>query len=133
MGVGHALDMPSPKNYEDKISFAFILDHLLSTEYVIKPMFGCHGVYAGGRLCLFLMDRERPLARREKEPMQKGIYIATISDHVAELMTVFPAAEFEFLKQDKVWIFVSVETYEFEQYVIKACEMIVAGDPRIGR
>lgn len=118
--------------YADKIPFAFVLDYL-SDDIVIKPMFGCYGIYANGRLCLFLMNRERPLIRRQAEPMQNGVYIATSEKHVAELELIFTEAEFEHLKAGKVWIFVSETLSEFESNVIRACEMIVAGDARIGR
>jgi len=119
--------------YADKIPFNFILDYLTGIDIVIKPMFGCYGVYAGGKLCLFLMNREKPLTRREKEAFQKGIYVATVAGHVDSLKNVFPAAEFEMLKKGKVWMYVPEASAEFEEYVIRSCEMISAGDPRIGR
>lgn len=118
--------------YADKIPFAFVLDYL-PDDIVIKPMFGCYGIYANGRLCLFLMSRERPLIRRETKPMQKGVYIATSEEHLSELKQVFSEAEFEHLKAGKVWIFVSETLISFESIVIRACEMITAGDARIGR
>ena len=96
-------------------------------------MFGCYGIYADGRLCLFLMNREKPLIRREGEPMQKGVYLATIAEHAEELNAIFPNAEFETLKAGKIWIFVSEELPEFESYIITACDMIAHGDQRIGR
>jgi hypothetical protein len=119
--------------YADKIPYVFILDHLIGVDIVIKPMFGCYGIYSGGRLCLFLMNRERPLIRREGDPMQKGVYIATTTDHTDELKPMFEKVEFELLKDKKVWIFVSETLDEFEGYVVKACELISRGDRRIGR
>jgi hypothetical protein len=119
--------------YADKVPFNFILDYLTGIDIVIKPMFGCYGIYAGGKLRLFLMDREKPLVRREKEALQKGAYFATIADHVDSLKNAFPAAEFEMLKEGKVWMYVPQSSAEFEEYVIRACEMISGGDPRIGR
>ncbi len=79
------------------------------------------------------MNRERPLIRREAEPMQKGVYIATSEEHVAELKPIFPETEFEYLKAGKIWIFMSERLPEFESNVIRACEMIAVGDARIGR
>lgn len=120
--------------YADKIPYVFILDYLIGIDITIKPMFGCHGIYANGKqLCLFLMNRERPLIRREGKPMQKGVYIATTDDHTGDLTPMFAKAEFEILKDKKIWIFVSETLGEFEEYVIRACEMINAGDTRIGR
>jgi len=119
--------------YADKIPYTFILDYLTGIDIIIKPIFGCYGIYANGKLCLFLMNREKPLTRRESEPMQKGVYIATTIDHTDKLKQVFPDADFEFLKAGKVWIFVSETGAWFEQYVILACEMISSGDTQIGR
>lgn len=119
--------------YADKIPYNFVLDYLTGVDIVIKPMFGCHGIYTRGKLCLFLMRRDKPLIRREKEDLQKGVYIATRGDHIESLKIDFPAAEFEILKEGKVWVFVSEDLPEFEAYVVRACEMISAGDPRIGR
>lgn len=118
--------------YADKIPYNFVLDHL-AIDIVIKPMFGFYGIYTWGKLCLCLIRREKPLIRREKEPLQKGVYIATTVDHINSLRTDFPAAEFEILKEGKVWVFVSEELPGFEAYVIRACDLINAGDPRIGR
>lgn len=119
--------------YADNIPYVFILDYLVDVDIVIKPMFGCYGIYANGKLCLFLMDREKPLIRREGEPMQKGVYVATVAEYLDELKKIFVDAEFELLKAGKVWIFVSETLGEFENYIIKACELISARDARIGR
>lgn len=119
--------------YADKIPYSFVLDHLTGVDIVIKPMFGFYGIYTAGKLYLCLIRREKALIRREKEPLQKGVYIATTTDHVDSLKDVFPAAQVELLKEGKVWLFVSETRPEFEQYVIRACEMIAAGDLRIGR
>jgi len=119
--------------YADKIPYVFVLEHLTGIEIVIKPMFGCYGIYANGRLCLFLMRRERPLRRRENVPMQQGIYVATTTEHIGGLRPFFPLAEFEVLKAHKVWIFIAETLDKFEEYAITACEMISRGDQRIGR
>lgn len=112
--------------YADKIPYVFILDYLSGVDIVIKPMFGCFGIYANGKLCLFLV-------RREAGPMQKGVYIATTTEHCSQLKTDFAEAEFDQLKGDKVWIFISEASEMFERYVIKACEMISSRDARVGR
>jgi hypothetical protein len=119
--------------YADKIPYNFVLDYLTGVDVVIKPMFGFYGIYTRGKLCICLIRREKPLRRREKEDLQKGVYIATTVDSVESLKTDFPSAEFEMLKEGKVWVFVSEDLSEFETYVVRACEMISAGDPRIGR
>lgn len=118
--------------YADKIPYNFVLDYL-AVDIEIKPMFGFYGLYTGGKLVLALIKREKPLRRREKEPLQKGVYIATVVEYVDLLKVEFPSAEFETLKEGKVWVFISETMPEFEEYVIRACEIINAGDKRIGR
>jgi len=119
--------------YAEKVPYNFVLDYLTGVDIVIKPMFGFYGLYTGGKLCLALIKREKPLIRREKEPLQKGVYIATMAEHVESLKKEFSAAEFEVLKAGKIWIFVSETMAEFEEYAVRACELIAAGDVRIGR
>jgi len=135
MGVGKPVIQKSQvaMKYADKIPYNFVLDYLTGVDIVIKPMFGFYGIYTGGKLRLCLVSREKPLRRREKEAFQKGVYIATIVEHIDSLKSDFPSAEFEMLKEGKVWVFVSEELPEFEAYAIRACELITAGDPRIGR
>ncbi len=126
-------NLSDSKSFKNKIPYGFILDHLTEIDIVIKPMFGCYGIYANGRLCLFLMNREKPLIRRKDLLMQKGVYIATTAEYTEKLKQIFPNAEFEFLKAGKVWIFVSEKYDYFEEYVTKACEMMTCGDVQIGR
>ncbi len=119
--------------YADRIPYVFILDYLVDVDIVIKPMFGGYGVYSDGKLCLFLLNREKPLIGSGGATMYNGVYIAATSDNVKELKPMFDKAEFELLKDRKVWMFISETLDEFERYVIKACELINARDRRIGR
>ena len=96
-------------------------------------MFGCYGIYANGKLCIFLVSREKPPARPDGETMRNGVYIATTTGHCDRLKEEFAQAEFYQLKGDKVWIFVPETSEILEEYAVRACEMISAGDPQIGR
>lgn len=125
--------MPDKIKYADRIPFAFLLDHILRDDVVIKPMFGCFALYAGGKLCLFLVDRGEPLAKPDGETMDNGVHVATTVDHVDPLRREFPNAEFRVLKDGKVWMLIPSGNASFEQDVIKACELIDSHDPRIGR
>lgn len=118
--------------YADKIPYVFILDYLTGVDFVIKPMFGCYGVYVGAQLCLFLVRRDKPVIPNERNE-QNGIYVATTTEHIDSLKTNFSAAEFDLLKDNKVWMFFSENSGNFEEYAIRACELISAFDARIGR
>lgn len=119
--------------YADKIPYVFILDYLIGTNIEVKPMFGGYGIYANSKLCLFLLNRVQPLKGPDGKEMHNGVYIATTTDHSDELKTGFADAEFQFLKEKKVWIFISETSEKFEEYAIKACEIIGSRDARIGR
>ncbi len=118
--------------YADKIPYVFILDYLTGVDFVIKPMFGCYGIYVGAKLCLFLVRRDKPVIPNDRTE-QNGIYVATTTDHIDALKKDFPAAEFDLLKGNKVWMFFADGSPNFERYVIKACELMSVFDPRIGR
>lgn len=120
--------------YADKIPYVFIVDHLAGVEPVIKPMFGCYAVYVGGKLCLFLLNRDKPLLPRQNTSEgQNGVYVATTAAHVESLEKLFPEADFQHLKAGKVWMFINERGEEFEPYASEACRMISRLDPRIGR
>jgi hypothetical protein len=120
--------------HADKIPYVFILEHLVGIELVIKPMFGCHAVYVGGKLCLFLLQRDKPILPRQNNPEdQNGIYVATTAAHVESLEKIFPEADFQRLKAGKVWMFINERSEELESYATEACRMISRLDPRIGR
>ena len=119
--------------YADQIPYGFILDHLLVDGLSIKPMFGCHGIYVGSKLCLFLIDRRVSVNKHDVEPMENGVYVATTTNHIEQMRADFPDTEVQQLKGDKVWIFIASDHPAFEQRVVRACEMITANDLRIGR
>jgi hypothetical protein len=125
--------MPDNIKYADRIPFGFILDHILRDDAAIKPMFGCFAVYAGSKLCLFLVDRGEPTTKPDGETMDNGVHVATTARHVDSLKQDFPEAEFRMLKDGKVWMLITSSAPRFEEDVIRACEMIDSHDPRIGR
>jgi hypothetical protein len=116
----------------EKIPYVFILDNLAGVDIIIKPMFGCYSIYAGAKLCLFLVSRDKPLIPNGRS-QQNGIYVATTTDWIDSLKIDFPGAEFDRLKDKKAWLYLSEAGTDFEKDAIKACEMISAFDARIGR
>lgn len=120
--------------YADKIPYVFILEYLTGVDLTIKPMFGCYAIYLHGKLCLFLVQRDKPtIPGRVRPEEQNGIYVATTTDYAEGLKQIFKAAEFQMLKDKKVWIFLNEKSERFEQHAVRACEMIKSGDIRIGR
>ena len=115
-------------NSKKKVPFAFALEELDALSPSIKPMFGGYIVYIGEKMTLFLYDRE-------KLPGFKGVSLATTPEHYRSLAQEFSSTrDAEPRKIGKrPWLHIPAETADFEEQVLKACELILNGDPRIGR
>jgi hypothetical protein len=111
-----------------KMPFAFALEELEALSPTIKPMFGGFVVYIGEKMILFLYDQE-------KWPDFRGVSLATMPEHYHSLARGFSSTrEAESQKIGKrPWLLIPAGSADFEEQVLKACEMILNGDPRIGR
>ncbi len=74
-----------------KLPFQFVLDELEPLAPLVKPMFGCHAVYVGEKLVLFLCERES-LLDPQKVADQQGVWLATTREAYASLAAEFPSA-----------------------------------------
>ncbi len=107
--------------------FSFVLEELNSLSPMIKPMFGGVIVYIGEKMALFLYDQG-------KLPF-KGVSLATTPEHYRSLAQEFTStrdAEPQRLGKHP-WLLIPAGAADFEGQALKACEMILNGDPRIGR
>src|SRR5262245_17994990 len=120
--------MKDPLGVKKKMPFAFALEELDALLPMIKPMFGGFAVYIGERLVLFLYDQE-------KWPDFKGVSLATAPEHYRGLAQEFSSTrDAEPQKIGKhPWLLIPAGAANFEEQVMKACEMVLNGDPRIGR
>jgi len=111
-----------------KAPFSFALEALNSLSPTIKPMFGGFIVYIGEKMTLFLYDQEKMLRF-------KGVSLATTPEHYRSLAREFSStSDAEPQKIGKhPWLLIPASAVDFEGQVLKACEMILNGDPRIGR
>jgi hypothetical protein len=121
--------MREPITIKKKAPFAFALEELDAMAPLIKPMFGGFVVYIGERMTLFLYDRDK------LPPQFKGVSLATTPEHYRNLAQEFSstrdAAPQKIGKHP--WLHIPADAVDFEEQVLKACEMILNGDPRIGR
>ena len=113
--------MPSPP-------FPFILDELTPLSPRIKPMFGCYAVYVGPRIMLVLR-------KRKEHPGDNGVWVATSKDHHKSLRKELPGMRTIRLlgKGTTNWQVLPDGHPDFEASVMRACELIQGGDPRIGK
>lgn len=108
--------------------FSFVLDYLYPKEPVIKPMFGCHALYLDGKIVLVLR-------KRTEHSEANGVWLATSREHHESLKKLFPSMRsIAMLGEPPTnWQVLPEASSDFESSVIKACELVVKGDPRIGR
>jgi hypothetical protein len=112
-----------------KMPFAFALEELDAMAPLIKPMFGGFVVYVGGRMTLFLYDRDK------LPPQFKGVSLATTPEHYRSLAQEFSSTRDAEPRKigEHPWLHIPADAADFEEQVMKACELILNGDPRIGR
>jgi hypothetical protein len=106
----------------------FVLDALASLEPATRPMFGCLAVYVEDKIVLILRDRKTEVA-------DNGVWLATTEPHHVSLRQVFPSMRSIQLFGQKVthWQVIPVDAQDFEQAALRACALVLAGDPRIGK
>jgi hypothetical protein len=110
------------------IPFEFVLDALSSLEPVTRPMFGCLAIYVGPKIVLILRDKGGL-------GPDNGVWLATTLEHHESLRREFPNMRSigVFGKAVTGWQVLPVDAADFEESAIRACELVIARDPRIGK
>jgi hypothetical protein len=110
-----------------KVPFAFVLDELDALAPSTRPMFGCTAVYVGPRIVLILRD-----GRGEADD---GVWIATTAEHHASLRAELPSMRSIAVFGPGVsgWQVLPASGDDFEAEVLRACELVRRGDPRVGK
>jgi len=108
--------------------FAFVLEELSTVRPTLRRMFGFTYVYLGGRLLLALRESAR-------QPRFNGVWLYTRAEHLESLRVDFPALPRRcFWKSGQNgWVIIAYELEGFEECALRACELILGGDRRIGR
>ena len=111
-----------------KIPFDFCLELLSKKAPLTKPMFGAYGVYVDSKIVLILRERE-------SYPQDNGVWLATTAEHhdslKDELKSMRSIAVFG--PGTTGWQNLPSDSAHFENDVEKVCELILKGDPRIGK
>lgn len=113
-------------NYE--LPYDFVLKELYPFRPKIRKMLGCYALMKEKTLLMLLRERE-------VYPEFNGVFIATQPEYFEALQKEIHASKMQFDLDgaDNTWIFISEDIDGFELKVKKACEMIKAGDARIGK
>jgi len=110
------------------VAFDFVLEELYTLEPTVKPMFGCHAVYVKEKIVLILR-------RKEHYPEDNGVWLATSREHHGSLKKDLPGMRTiaVFGGAESGWQNLPANSEHFEEEVMKACNLILRGDPRIGK
>jgi hypothetical protein len=110
------------------IPHEFVLDAIAAVSPRTHPMFGCLAVYVEDKIVLILRDKRDKTA-------DNGVWLATTAEHHESLRREFPNMRSIQLLGKKVtgWQILPADAPDFEEAALRACELIVAGDARIGK
>jgi hypothetical protein len=106
----------------------FVLDAIASLSPETRPMFGCLAVYVGDKIVLIL--RDKPSATDDN-----GVWLATTLEHHQSLQGEFPNMRSIGVLGKGVtgWQILPSGAEDFEEAALRACDLILARDPRIGK
>jgi hypothetical protein len=106
----------------------FVLDAIAAVSPHTRPMFGCLAVYVEDKIVLILRDKRESAA-------DNGVWLATTKEHHASLRREFPNMRSIHVLGKKVtgWQVLPADAPDFEEAALRACQLIVDRDPRIGK
>ena len=106
----------------------FVLDAIAALSPTTHPMFGCLAVYVADKIVLILRDKRDQTA-------DNGVWLATTKDHHDSLRREFPnMRSIQVLGKGVTgWQVLPADAPDFEEAALRACERILAMDPRIGK
>jgi hypothetical protein len=106
----------------------FVLDAIAPLSPWTRPMFGCLAVYVEDKIVVILRDKRNGTA-------DNGVWLATTAEHHEGLRREFPNMRSIQVLGKKVtgWQVLPADAPDFEEAALRACKLIVARDPRIGK
>jgi hypothetical protein len=109
------------------IPFDFVVDELASLSPYVKPMFGAYAIYIENKIVLILRDKN--------QDFDSGVWLATTIEHHSSLQKVFPSMRSIsiFGPGPTGWQSLPLDSEDFEESVLRACELILKNDVRIGK
>jgi hypothetical protein len=110
------------------VPYAFVLDAIAALLPETRPFFGCLAVYVGDKIVLILREKHDHTA-------DNGVWLATTEEHHESLRRDFPnMRSIGLLGRDVThWQILPADAPDFEEAALRACELIVARDARIGK
>ena len=111
------------------IPYEFVLDALAPLSPKTRVLFGCLAVYVEDKIIFALRDKQTDTTN------DNGLWLATTVDHHESLQRDFPNMRSIRVLGKKVtgWQLLPADAPDFEETAIRACDFVIAGDPRIGK
>jgi hypothetical protein len=110
----------------------FVLDAIAPLSPRTHPMFGCLAVYVQDKVeeKIVLILRDKP-----NQTADNGVWLATTEEQHQSLRRDFPnMRSIKVLgKEVTGWQVLPSDAPDFEEAALHACELVLAGDPRIGK
>jgi hypothetical protein len=122
------LDDPFLVKPRKAVPHEFVLDALAPLSPHTRPMFGCLAVYVGEKIVLILRNKGEAAA-------DNGVWLATTEEHHQSLRQEFPNMRSigMFGKEVTGWQVLPADAPDFEEAALRACDLILARDSRIGK
>jgi len=110
------------------VPYEFVLDALAPVAPRTRFMFSCLAVYIEDKIVLFLRDKPA-------NPADNGVWLVTTEQHHESLRREFPNMRSIQLLGKRItgWQVLPADAPDFEQAALRACELVIARDPRIGK
>jgi hypothetical protein len=111
-----------------RVPHEFVLDALMPADPATRRMFGCVGVYVRDRIVFVLRDKPDHAA-------DNGVWLATTKEHHDSLRREFPHMRSIGVLGKAVtgWQVLPADADDFEEAAVRACELVLERDPRIGK
>lgn len=110
------------------IPFEFVLEQLFPVNPVVRPMFGCHAIYVGDKMVMMLRNRD-------DYTEDNGVWVAVMEEHQESVRKELPSLRTVqlFGAMKTRWQNLPMDGASFEEEVMKACDLVLKKDKRIGK
>ncbi len=111
-----------------RIPHEFVLGAVSAVSTHTRTMFGCLAIYVEEKIVLILRDKPGDTA-------DNGVWLATTEEHHASLRREFPNMRSIRIFQKRVtgWQVLPADAPDFEEAALRAAELVLSRDPRIGK
>jgi hypothetical protein len=123
--------MLRPAKAKQKPPHLFVLEALAPLNPEVRRMFSGFAVYVGDRIVCMLREHH-------KSPKDNGIWLVlseTADPADPDFRRKFPSIRSIELLGNKIghWLLIPSDSADFETEALRACDLLICHDPRLGR